>query len=70
MLSFAILRGRCATCYARISARAPLVEVASGFAFAAAFRALAAPGAVAMCALFVLGAIAAGVLLERRGVRS
>jgi len=70
VLSYVILRGRCATCHANISARTPLVEAASGLAFAAAFSALAAPAAVAMCAVFVLGAIAAGVLLEQRGVRS
>jgi leader peptidase (prepilin peptidase)/N-methyltransferase len=70
VVSYAILRGRCATCHAGISARAPLIEAASGAAFAAAFMALAAPAAVATCAVFVVGTIAAGVLAEKRGVRS
>lgn len=70
VLSYVILRGRCATCHAAIGARAPMAEAASGAAFAAAFSALSAPAAVAACAVFVVGTIAAGVLIEKRGVRS
>ena len=70
VLSYVILRGRCATCHAGIGARAPLTEAASGAAFAAAFSALNAAAAVATCALFVAVTIAAGVLIEKRGVRS
>lgn len=69
VMSYALLRGRCATCHAGISIRAPIVEAASGAAFAAAFSALVAPAAVATCAAFVAIAIAAGIMIEKRGVR-
>ncbi len=69
VLSYALLRGRCATCDAGISIRAPLVETACGAAFAVAFAALAPAAAVATCAAFVAIAMAIGILIEKRGVR-
>lgn len=69
VLSYVLLRGRCATCRASIPVRGPLIEAASGAAFAASFAAAPAPAAVAMCAAFLAIAVAAGVLIEKRGVR-
>ena len=69
VVSYALLRGRCATCHAGISMRAPIVEAACGAAFAAAFAALAPAAAVATCAGFVAIATAAGIMIDQRGVR-
>jgi leader peptidase (prepilin peptidase)/N-methyltransferase len=69
VLSFLLLRGRCSTCHAAISARTPLIELATGAAFAAMFGALAAPAAIAACAVFVAAAITAGIMIEKRGVQ-
>jgi leader peptidase (prepilin peptidase)/N-methyltransferase len=68
LLSYIVLRGRCASCGASIGVRAPAIEALCGVAFVAAFWALAAPAAVAVSAAFVAVVIALGVALEKRGV--
>jgi leader peptidase (prepilin peptidase)/N-methyltransferase len=70
VVSYIVLRGRCGSCRAPIGARAPFIEAATGAAFTAAFWSLAAPAAVAVCAAFVAVAIAAGVIVEKRGART
>ncbi len=70
LLSYAVLRGRCASCGASIGMRTPAIEALCGGAFVAAFWALAAPAAVAVSAAFVTVVIALGVALEKRGARS
>ncbi len=69
VVSYVALRGRCASCGRTIGARTPVVEAATGAAFAAAFAGLATATAVATCALFVVFAIALGVAAEHRGAR-
>ncbi len=69
VLSYIALRGRCGSCQASIGVRTPIIEAASGAAFAAAFAELALPAAVATCALFVVCFVALGVAAERRGAR-
>lgn len=69
VLSYIALRGQCASCGAGIGVRTPVVEGATGAAFAAAFAELAPAVAVATCALFVACAIALGVATERRRSR-
>jgi leader peptidase (prepilin peptidase)/N-methyltransferase len=56
VVSWLVLRGRCRSCDARIAARYPLVEVASGVAFAAAVAAFGfgARGLVAACFFWLL----------------
>jgi leader peptidase (prepilin peptidase)/N-methyltransferase len=66
VLSYVALRGRCSSCGTGIGARTPLVEGATGAAFAAAFFGLTPAAAVATCALFVACAIGIGVVAERR----
>jgi leader peptidase (prepilin peptidase) / N-methyltransferase len=67
VLSYIALRGRCASCGVRIGARTPVIEAASGAAFAAAFAGLSLPAAIVTCALFVVCVIVTGVAVERRG---
>jgi leader peptidase (prepilin peptidase)/N-methyltransferase len=70
VLSYIVLRGRCASCQGSIGLRTPAVEAASGLAFAAAFWSVAAPGAVAACAAFVVMATTVGVTIEKRRTRT
>ncbi len=70
IVSYIALKGRCLGCHASIGVRSPAVEGVCGLAFAAAFAALAAPQAVLACVAFVGVAILAGVVIEKRGVRS
>ncbi len=65
VLSYAVLRGRCASCGASIGLRAPLVESMCAAAFVAAFWSLDAPAATAACGGFVAVAVGLGVALER-----
>lgn len=69
VLSYAVLRGRCASCGASIGVRTPAIEALCGGAFVAAFWTLSAAAAVAVSAAFVAVVIALGVTLERRAVR-
>jgi leader peptidase (prepilin peptidase)/N-methyltransferase len=70
LLSYIVLRGRCARCHEPIGLRTFAIEAASGLAFAVAFWSVAAPVAVAACAVFVAITITAGVTLEKRGART
>ena len=70
LLSYAVLRGRCASCDASIGVRAPVIEVLGGGAFVAAFSLLSTPGASVVSALFVAVVIALGVVFEGRGVKA
>lgn len=65
LLSYIVLRGRCASCGASIGVRTPAIEALCGGAFVAAFWALAAPAAIAVSAAFVAVVIALGVALEK-----
>lgn len=69
VLSYAVLRGRCASCGASIGLRTPLVESLCAAAFVAAFWSLEAPAAVAACGAFVAVVVAVGVSLEKRSMR-
>jgi prepilin signal peptidase PulO-like enzyme (type II secretory pathway) len=70
LLSYAVLRGRCASCGASIGVRTPALELLCGGAFLVAFWALVTPVAIAASAAFVAVVIALGVALEERGARS
>jgi prepilin signal peptidase PulO-like enzyme (type II secretory pathway) len=67
VLSFVLLRGRCATCRRRIGLRAPLIEAAHGLAFALAFALLPTPAALASCATFAGALVVALTALESLG---
>jgi leader peptidase (prepilin peptidase)/N-methyltransferase len=69
LLSYALLRGRCKSCADPIGARTPAIEAMCGVAFGAAFWALPASSAIVACIAFVALTIAAGALIEGRGVR-
>lgn len=56
LLSYALLRGRCATCGVRISARYPLVEAANGLAWLAV-AALFPPGVPAIVKMGLVSAL-------------
>lgn len=70
LLSYILLRGRCAHCHQAIGSRTLAVEAASGLAFVAAFWSMPAPVAVVACAAIVAVAVTVGVMIEKRGVRS
>jgi prepilin signal peptidase PulO-like enzyme (type II secretory pathway) len=69
VLSYAVLRGRCATCHASIGLRSPLVEAASAAVFASAFAACAPLVATAVAAA-TQGIIVASGIAMKRGVQS
>ena len=68
IVSYLLLRGRCATCHERIGGRAPAIEAAFGGMFALAFWLLPSVVAVAACAAVSALVIAAGAGAEERGV--
>ena len=70
VLSYAVLRGHCASCGAAIGLRTPLVESLCAAAFVAAFWSMDARAAIAACGAFVAVAVALGVALEKRSVGS
>lgn len=69
VVSYVILRGRCASCRTPIGVRTPAIEALCGAAFVAAFSLLAAPAAVAASGAFVPIVVALGVAIERNSVR-
>ncbi len=70
VLSYAALRGRCASCSRSIGMRTPVVELGCALMFAAAFSLLPVLAAAAASAASVAIAVAAGVTLEKRSLRS
>ena len=67
VLSWLLLRGRCAACKAAISVRYPVVELATGIAFAAvAWRFGFGPTAVLACVLTAYLIALAGIDIDRQ----
>jgi len=69
ILSYLLLRGRCATCHASIGLRAPTVEAASAAVFAVAFMTFPPAAATAIAAASEGLIVVCGIAL-RRGVAS
>lgn len=70
VLSYVVLRGRCASCSRSIGMRTPAVELGCALSFAAAFALLPVLAAAAASMSVVAIAVAAGVTLERRSLGS
>jgi leader peptidase (prepilin peptidase)/N-methyltransferase len=65
LLSYALLRGRCAGCGSRIGLAPLVVEAGFGAAFGAAFLSLDAGWAAALCAAMTGACIITGSALKR-----
>jgi leader peptidase (prepilin peptidase)/N-methyltransferase len=63
VLSYVMLRGRCASCSTPIGIRTPFVEVACAITFVAAFSTLPVVLAAAASAAFVATVVGAGVVV-------
>ncbi len=70
VVSYVVLRGRCATCGAPIGIRTPIVESACGVAFALAFAATPQLAATMLSAAVVVGLVACGVAWHHLGGRA
>jgi leader peptidase (prepilin peptidase)/N-methyltransferase len=69
VISYILLRGRCASCGTAIGLRTPAIEMLSATAFVAAFSLLAVPAAVAVSAACLAAVIALGVVMRQKRVR-
>lgn len=65
ILSYVLLRGRCATCHASIGLRVPLVEAASAALFAIAFSEFAPLTAAAIAAAAEGVIVVSGIAVKR-----
>jgi leader peptidase (prepilin peptidase)/N-methyltransferase len=70
VVSWLLLRGRCAGCAAPIGAGTPIIEIGCAAAFAAAFALLPAVAALIVAAIVMAIVIGAGVAVEKRSLNA